>query len=340
MARPWRIEYEGALYHVFSSGNEQRAIFETAEDRVNFLLMLGRMADRFRIDIFGYVLIYNHYDVLLRTQTPNLARAMHWFGTAYTRRFNLDHSRSGHLFQGRYRGTLVENAEGVAELSCHIHLKPVRLKLVEDPADYPWSSYNAYAFDTPLPIRIDRRFVLSVMPGPDRHSSYREMALRLGTQGGIVLRKLHHGMLYGSREFVSRIRSTYMETGPNPEVTGQRKVFCDRDPQTLLDAVTAALEPVEGTAVVDDERTECDLRMFFLWRTGIFKNRDIGALCGLSHSAVSRRVKSFEERIRDDEGLADKISALGQELKVSSIRRQVSDRASAMKKDSNGFGLQ
>jgi hypothetical protein len=330
MARPWRIEYEGALYHVFSSGNEQRAIFETAEDRVNFLLMLGRMADRFKIDIFGYVLIYNHYDVLLRTQTPNLARAMHWFGTAYTRRFNLDHSRSGHLFQGRYRGTLVENAEGVAELSCHIHLKPVRLKLVEDPADYPWSSYNAYAFDTPLPIRIDRRFVLSVMPGPDRHSSYREMALQLGTQGGNILRKLHHGMLYGSREFVERIRSTYIGAAPQPEVTGQRKVFCDRNLKKLLEDVTAALDLSECTALDDGEREDCDLRMFFLWRTGIFKNRDIGSLFGLSHSTVSRRVKSFEERIRSDEELTVRLSALSEQLQVSSIRRQVGERAAEM----------
>jgi hypothetical protein len=322
MARPWRIEYDGALYHVFSSGNDQQAIFKSAEDRVSFLLLLGRMAERFKVDVFGYVLLSNHYDLLLRTRIANLARCMHWFGTAYTRRFNLSHSRSGHVFQGRYRSTVVENAIGMAELSCHIHMKPVRLMLVGDPADYPWSSFNAYAFGTPLPIFLDTRFILSAMPGPDRHHAYREMALRAGSQGGAILRKLHHGMLYGSREFIDRIRTTFIGTTPQVDVRGQRKVFCDRDPELVLREISASLSPFECAAPEGSERTECDLRMYCLWKTGLFKNREIGSLFGLSHSAVSRRVKSFQEHLRSDQGMAVRLSELSEQLSLTSIRKQ------------------
>ena len=117
MARPWRIEYGGALYHVFSRGNNQQDIFITDDDRYLFLDTIGQMSERFDTDIFAYVLMGNHYHLLLRTQKANLSRSMQWFGTTYTRRFNLDHFQSGHLFQGRYKSILVENDAYLMQLS-------------------------------------------------------------------------------------------------------------------------------------------------------------------------------------------------------------------------------
>jgi len=108
VARPWRIEYEGALYHVFSRGNNQQDIFLTDDDRHLFLDTIGQMSERFDTEIFAYVLMGNH--LLLRTPKANLSRSMQWFGTTYTRRFNLDHFQSGHLFQGRFKCILVQNA--------------------------------------------------------------------------------------------------------------------------------------------------------------------------------------------------------------------------------------
>ena len=98
MARPWRIQYEGALYHVFSRGNNQQDIFVADDDRHLFLDTIGQMAERFDCEIFAYVLMDNHYHLLLRTQKANLSRSMQWLGTTYTRRFNLEHLQSGHLF--------------------------------------------------------------------------------------------------------------------------------------------------------------------------------------------------------------------------------------------------
>ena len=91
MARPWRIEYEGALYHVFSRGNNQQDIFVTNDDRYLFLDTIGQMSKRFDNDIFAYVLMNNHYHLLLRTPKANLSGSMQWLGTTYTRRFNIDH---------------------------------------------------------------------------------------------------------------------------------------------------------------------------------------------------------------------------------------------------------
>ena len=117
MSRAWRIEYEGALYHLMSRGNEGRDIFIDKKDRVDFLNTIGEMSERYDFDIFAYVLMDNHYHLLVRSRLANLKKAMQWFGTTYTQRFNRRHYRSGHLFQGRYKSIIVQNDAYLLQLS-------------------------------------------------------------------------------------------------------------------------------------------------------------------------------------------------------------------------------
>jgi putative transposase len=98
MSRPWRIEYESAVYHLLSRGNERSDIFMADKDRISFVDAVGEMSERFAIDVFAYVLMDNHYRLLVRTRRANLKKAMPWLGTTYTQRFNRSHFRSGHLF--------------------------------------------------------------------------------------------------------------------------------------------------------------------------------------------------------------------------------------------------
>ena len=169
MARAWRIEYAGALYHVMSRGNEQQAVFRDDQDRLLFLQSLGEMSDRYEMDIFAYVLMGNHYHVILRTNRPNLSKAMQWLGLTYTRRFNLRHFRTGHLFQGRFRGILVENEAYVMRLSCYIHRNPLRARIVRRLADYPWSSYRVYAYGYKGPEWLQTSLILSQFRNRDVH---------------------------------------------------------------------------------------------------------------------------------------------------------------------------
>jgi len=124
MSRPWRIEFSGALYHVLSRGNEQGNVFIDDEDRNNFISLLGEISSRFDAEVFAYVLLDNHYHILLRTNRPNLSKAMQWMGVTYTRRFNNRHGRSGHLFQGRFKSLIVENNAYLVELSCSSSKSP------------------------------------------------------------------------------------------------------------------------------------------------------------------------------------------------------------------------
>lgn len=120
------------------------------------------MSVRFEISIFAYVLMGNHYHLLLRTNKANLSKSMQWLRTTYSRRFNLRHFRSGHLSQGRFKNILVQNDAYFTQLSCYIHRNPLRDGLVDRLADYHWSSYRAYAYSRKPPSWLDTQFILSL----------------------------------------------------------------------------------------------------------------------------------------------------------------------------------
>jgi len=143
MARPLRIEQEGGFYHVLNRGNARHAIFADDADREAFLARLGRCAERFEIDVFAYVLMGNHYHLLLRTRRANLSPAMQWLGVSYSAGYNRRHDRCGHLFQGRFKSFLIQEEAYLYRLLLYLHRNPLRAGLVARLADYPWSSYPA-----------------------------------------------------------------------------------------------------------------------------------------------------------------------------------------------------
>jgi REP element-mobilizing transposase RayT len=160
MARQWRIEYPGALYHVLSSGNGHQEIFLRDDDRHLFLNLLAEQSERFNIEIYAYVLMGDHYHLLLKTLDANLSKAMQWFGTTYTRKFNIENQTSGHLFQGRFKSIIVENDAYLFRLSCYIHRNPLRAGIVERLADYPWSGYLNYAYRKKPPEWLKTKTIL------------------------------------------------------------------------------------------------------------------------------------------------------------------------------------
>ena len=151
MARPWRVQFPGAVYHVMARGNDRQDIFLEDSDRLDMIDLLSRAASRFKLDIFSFCLMSNHYHLFMRTREPNLARAMQWLNGSYTNRFNRSHSRSGHLLQGRYKSVLVTDEAHWLHLSIYIHLNPVLAGMVEKPTDYEWSSCRDFT-------RIKKRF--------------------------------------------------------------------------------------------------------------------------------------------------------------------------------------
>jgi len=235
MSRPWRIEYEGALYHLLSRGNERSDIFMSDKDRSSFLDAVGEMSERFAIDVFAYVLMDNHYHLLVRTRRANLKKAMQWFGTTYTQRFNRRHFRSGHLFQGRYKSIIIQNDSYLLQLSYYIHRNPLRAGIVKRLAGYRWSSYNVYAYGRKIPKWLSTSLILSQFAGAqDCHRSYREKVQKYASEEKRLFEDLRHGLILGSKQFVEKIRKKYAPSKTEFSIPQQRQVAKSFDAENYL----------------------------------------------------------------------------------------------------------
>ncbi|WP_263079849.1 transposase [Endozoicomonas sp. Mp262] len=151
MSRPLRIEYAGALYHVTSRGNERKAIFREEADFDLFLDVLAEVCDRFNWVIHSWCLMTNHYHLVVETPDGNLSAGMRQLNGVYTSRFNRRYGRVGHLFQGRYKGILVDKSAYLLELSRYVVLNPVRARMVNRPDEWQWSSYLYTLGELPSP---------------------------------------------------------------------------------------------------------------------------------------------------------------------------------------------
>lgn len=156
MPRKPRIEFEGAVYHVMSRGNHQQKVFRTDRDNEMFLATLGEACGRTGWRVHAYVLMGNHYHLLVETVEANLVAGMQWLQSTYTKRFNASHREWGHLFQGRYKAILVEpGGPYFLAVGTYIHLNPARMRGYDFSGkklqDYSWSSYPAYVGQVPRP---------------------------------------------------------------------------------------------------------------------------------------------------------------------------------------------
>ena len=145
MARPLRIEYEGAVYHITSRGNARKSIFRDDADRKLLLDILARVNERYTWICHAYCLMTNHYHLVIETRRANLSQGMRHLNGLYTQSYNRRHHRVGHVFQGRFKAIVVEKENYLLELSRYVVLNPVRAKMVAYPSAWKWSSYSATA---------------------------------------------------------------------------------------------------------------------------------------------------------------------------------------------------
>lgn len=158
MSRPLRLEFPGSLWHVTARGNERRDIVAGDADRLLLLDLLGQAVERFRWIVYQYVLMTNHFHLVLQLTEETLSTGMQWLNGRYAQAFNRRHHRSGHLFQGRFHGRLVDKDSYLLEVLRYVVLNPVRAKVVSRPEQYEWSGHRATAglCDAPPWLAVDR----------------------------------------------------------------------------------------------------------------------------------------------------------------------------------------
>jgi REP element-mobilizing transposase RayT len=338
MARPLRIEFPGAWYHVTSRGNERKRIFVDDKDRQKFLDILASSVETCQVQVHGYVLMENHFHLVLMTPQAGLHVFMHRLNTAYTVYFNRRHKRAGHLFQGRYKAIIIDADSHLTQVSRYVHLNPVRIrrhcrkeigfkrKLL---SDYRWSSLHGYSsvrkrqvfmtYDQVLSMvgggddargrRVYGRFVLSGI-AEDMSMSYWE-----DVRGQVVL---------GSDEFVNWLQERFLKT--QKATAAREKVFSHYGqllPSIEVNAVATEVAKhfeVEVDELLVKRSRHRQARRFFLalcydFLSGRKSLSAIGADLGpVGAAALCRNRALVEKELSGDKALARKYFKIRNQL--------------------------
>ena len=243
MARPLRLQYPGALYHITARGNERKAIFRSIADREAFRTILAQTVDRYRLILHAYVLMGNHYHLLVETREANLSLALRHLNGVYTGYFNRGHRRIGHLFQGRYKAIVVEKESYLLELSRYIHLNPIRARRGVRLGRYPWSSYPAYIGRRPVPVWLTRQAVLgyfgrNLARAQDAYRAFVEEGLRRGVER--PWEKVIGQVVLGGPELLRFLRGKVGQ-GRDREVPSRRQLEARPTYDEIRKGVQAAL---------------------------------------------------------------------------------------------------
>jgi REP element-mobilizing transposase RayT len=279
MARPLRIEFPNALYHVTSRGNRRENIFLSDNDRHVFLQLLLQVCIRFNWVCHSYCLMSNHYHLLVETPEANLALGMRQLNGVYTQRHNKIHHRVGHVFQGRYTAILVQKDAYLLELSRYIVLNPVRASMVRTAKDWPWSSYSATAGLVTVPDWLQIDWLLACFA--KRKSRAMESYRRFVSEGKDLpspLGNTRNQIYLGDETFVEDMQSKVEFDADLSEVpSAQRRRVAD----PIISYLRKASTRNEGICQA--------------YRSGGYSMKAISEEVRLHYSTVSKIIHSYEK---------------------------------------------
>ncbi len=298
MARPIRVEFENAFYHVTSRGIERRSIFLDRNDRNRFLFYLRENMQRYNIIMFAYVVMKTHYHLFIKTLSPNLSRFMHDINTSYTVYFNKRRNRVGPLLQGRYKSIIVDSDIYMLELSRYIHLNPVRARIVVRAEEYMWSSYRVY-LGKDEDQWIDTSWAKEKF-GRRWRARYREYV-----QQDVTIENpfdgLKAGFILGSDSFVDEIKSKLDSRHIDREIPASKKLT-----GLTLDKVikeTCKYFQVDRSDIIKRSRgfLPRKVALFLVRKLTQASIGEIALVFGIEYPAVSKAVRRIHNEIEGNE---------------------------------------
>ncbi len=286
MARPLRIEFPGALYHLTARGNARQDIYLDARDSGRFLDLLGAVCTRYQWRCFAYCLMTNHYHLVVETAQPNLSAGMRQLNGRYSQAFNYRHQREGHLFQGRYKAILVEREAYLLEVCRYVVLNPVRAGLARAPQAWRWSSYRAtLAGAGPAWLGAPELLGLFAPEPKAAARAYRAFiaegtGIAQGTGRGVGLWDRLEGQIYlGAADFVEAMRARGGDSGASSEIPRAQR--------------QAPPRPLPAFARRYAERREAMARAHL---EGGYSQAEVARHFGVHYSTVSRAARRLLDR--------------------------------------------
>lgn len=316
MARPLRIEYPGAFYHIISRGNAGEAIYKTSRDREKFFEYLATTGERFGLLVHTYCLMTNHYHLLVETPEPNLSRAIQWLNLSYATYFNSKRDRRGHLFQGRFKSILVDADAYLKHLSRYIHLNPLRAKMVEAVADHKWSSYPAFIGKTKAPDWLCVNWLLGQFGGKYKiaQHKYKQFVERadLKTMENPASQVVS-GLILGDDKFVKWIKTAFLlNRSIDPDIPQLRALMPRISFNRIIEVVADVFDSTKEQILVKGRKRNIarDMAIYFSKVYSGKSGIEIAQLFGLrSGSAVTMRYNITLKNLHDHRELQKKATS-------------------------------
>lgn len=314
MARALRINYKNALYHITSRGNERKNIFENDHDRDFFIQTLKESLNTYNVILYSYVLMPNHFHLLLETPLANLSEFMRQFNITYTSYYNRKYNRVGHLYQGRYKSILVQKDNCLNILSRYIHLNPVRVVKMENVPlkekekylrQFKGSSLKGYINKNNTQPFVDYQTILSEYGGDNQkgRDNYWQ-ALQSDLFSKLEIKKQIIGnSILGNEQFIQEIKEKHLQK-KEKEVPSVKKIhsYCTKDKviEIVCRETGKAWEQIKSTP---DSHRQILMKMLYRY-TGL-NNREIGELIGLDYSTVSVGRRRLKGKLFNNSNLRD-----------------------------------
>ena len=319
MARPLRIQYNGAFYHVTARGNEKKRIYFSNADYDKFKYYVDKARDKYAFLLHCYVLMINHYHLVIETPSANLNSIMHYINSSYTNYVNRKMNRSGHLLQGRYKAILIDQDSYLLELSRYIHLNPVRAGMVKRQEDYPHSSYGS-SIGKRKENRVDRDFILRMISGSGKNSAQNYKCFvekAVGKKLDNPLKMIFGGAIAGGEVFVKKALDQVANTDlSKAEISNRRELRSICKPEELIGKLCVILNVDKESIVNGKTKDGRSIAIFLMKKYTGLSNCEIGRIFGgLSYSGVSKVYRRFEEKIEKDSSLRRKIMAIMSNVK-------------------------
>jgi putative transposase len=310
MSRSLRLEHPGALWHVLNRGVERRTVFLSDADRTRFLELLATVVAAFRWRLHAFVLMSNHFHLLVETVEPTLSRGMQKLTGDYAEYFNWRHDRVGHLFQGRFTGHLVDSERYFLEVARYIVLNPVRAQMVSEPSEWCWSSYRATAGIVECPSWLTISDVLDRFDSGDHVAAMGQYSSFVASRIGDGTSPWDHlvGQIYlGSESFIERMQRRIYDQSP---LSGEHPL-AQRTPRC------ASLEQVLRIVLPTSDRSRTRRLAFAqLARTEALATLpQIGERLGIGSTGASYLVITAGQRIQSDPSFAGLVEELRQQIR-------------------------
>jgi REP element-mobilizing transposase RayT len=292
----------GAIWHVTARGNDRRDIFRDDDDREKFLQFFGAAAKRNQWKVLAYTLMTNHYHFVIETPIPTLSRGMHSCNSRYAMYFNARHKRVGHLFQGRFKGILVDSDRYRYEVMRYTELNAVRARMVAHPGDYAWSSYRAHAgTDTP-PTWLSMEWMSELDLGRGRaRETWRDFVAAQLESTESLWNGLAGQIYLGSELFVERMRQLVQKKLRSDEHPLVQRLRRARPMEAVKSVVAKTCGVDRGRLQQRGRGVERLLCAWIGWNEAFLTLREVAAGMRLrSAGYVSTLVRSCEESLARD----------------------------------------